>query len=336
MVVVNSLLEGTGRSTPWTAISRGAEVAPDQQQPEQKSVLGFPARPGGDPGAVQAGRQYWYDLAAEIHGAFADIDRAIAGIQWSGNARTAFNNTWSQFSGYGTEASQHAREMGDHLLKVGHQIEDAQHEWDLAMAAMAASTAIGIGLTFFTFGISDIAAEGAAGAAVSTMEAVTAALEVGLDAVLEVLATAVRVAAQLAARFTWQFEISLVSQEAANVIEGRGLDKVDLLQAAEFSGASMLIPGLTSRVTIGGAKVLEGASGAVLTGALTDAGIQGLERVTEGKPFNVGEVVVAGTLAEAGHIAGEEIGALLNKEVPSEQPFCTMSAATPTVTAATS
>jgi hypothetical protein len=56
----------------------------------------------------------------------------------------------------------------------------------------------------------------------------------------------------------------------------------------------------------------------VLTGALTDAGIQALEGVTEGKPFNVGEVVVAGTLAGAGHIAGEEIGALVNKEVPKQ------------------
>jgi hypothetical protein len=208
--------------------------------------------------------------------------------------------------------------MGDHLFKLGHQIEDAQHEWDLAMAAMAASTAIGIGLTFFTFVISDIASEGAAAAAVSTMEAITTALDLSLDAAVQVLATAIRVAAQLTVRFTWQFEINLVSQEAANVIEGRGLDKLDLLQAAEFAGASMLIPGLASRVTIGGTKVLEGASGAVMTGALTDAGIQGLEGITEGKPFNPGEVVVAGTLAGAGHIAGEEISAHVNKEVPKQ------------------
>jgi hypothetical protein len=67
-------------------------------------------------------------------------------------------------------------------------------------------------------------------AAVGTMEAITTALDLSLDAALQVLATAIRVAAQLAVRFTWQFEITLVSQEAANVIEGRGLDKVDLLR----------------------------------------------------------------------------------------------------------
>jgi hypothetical protein len=79
-----------------------------------------------------------------------------------------------------------------------------------------------------------------------------------------------------------------------------------------------VIPSVASRITIGGAKVLEGASGAVLSGALTDVGIQGLEGIPEDKPFNPGEVVVAGTLAGAGHIAGEEIGALVNKEVPKQ------------------
>ncbi|MDB5068021.1 MAG: hypothetical protein JWM18_4455, partial [Chloroflexi bacterium] len=45
------------------------------QQPEQKSVLGFPVRPGGDGGAVAGSRHHWYELAQEVHGAFADIDR---------------------------------------------------------------------------------------------------------------------------------------------------------------------------------------------------------------------------------------------------------------------
>jgi uncharacterized protein YukE len=148
------------------------------QEPEEQSVLGFPVRPGGDGGAVAGGRHHWYELAQEIHGAFADIDRAIAAMQWSGDARRAFHAAWSQLSGHGTEAAQHSQEMGDHLLTLGHQIDDAQHQWDMAMTAMAASTAIGIGLTFVTFGISDAVAEGAAAAAVGTMEAVCAALDI--------------------------------------------------------------------------------------------------------------------------------------------------------------
>jgi hypothetical protein len=129
------------------------------------------------------------------------------------------------------------------------------------------------------------------------MEAVCAALDMSLEAAVQVMIAAIRIGVQLAARFTWQFGINVVSQEAANVVQGQGLDHVNLLQAAEFAGVSLVVPGVASRMTIGGAKVLEGASGAVLTGALTDAGVQGLEGVTEGKPFNVGEVVVAGTLA---------------------------------------
>jgi hypothetical protein len=78
------------------------------QQPEQQSVLGFPVRPEGDGGAVAAGRHHWYELAQEVHGAFADIDRAIASMQWSGDGRRAFDTAWSQLSGHGTEAAQHS------------------------------------------------------------------------------------------------------------------------------------------------------------------------------------------------------------------------------------
>ncbi|MDB5064697.1 MAG: hypothetical protein JWM18_1131 [Chloroflexi bacterium] len=291
-----------------------------EHQPEQKTVLGFPLRPGGDGKAVQDARHYWYELAQEIHGAFSDLDRAISGIQWSGDGRKAFDARWSEFSGHGTEATQHSQEMGDHLFRLGNQIFDAQHEWDLAMGAMTASTAIGIGLTFVTFGVSDAVAEGAATAAVGTMEAICAALDVTLDAVVQVLAAAIRIAAQLAVKFSWQFGINVVSQEAANTVEGRGLGSVDLLQAAEFAGVSVVIPGVLGNVTVNGTRVLEGASGAILTGAVTDAGVQGVEGLTEGKPFSPAEVVVSGALAGAGHIAAEELGAHLRTQADDVSP----------------
>jgi hypothetical protein len=278
------------------------------QQPEQTTFLGFPARPQGDGGAVQAGRQYWYELAGEIQGAFADIERAMGGMQWSGDARNAFDAVWSQFSGHGSEASQHSHEMGDHLFRVGGQIEDAQHQWDLAMGAMAASTAIGIGLTFFTFGISDEVAAGAAAAAASTMEGICAALEISMDALVQVLVAAVRIGMQLAVKFTWQFTIGVVSQEGANLVEGRGgLENLDLGQAAEFAGVSMLIPGL-GKVTIGGREVFASIPGAIVTGAATDAAVQGLEGVTEDRPFNVSEVLLSGALAAGGQKLGERLG----------------------------
>jgi hypothetical protein len=289
------------------------------QVPEQKTVLGFPMRPPGDGKAVQDARHYWYELAQEIHGAFADLDRVISGMRWSGASRTAFDARWAEFSGHGVEASQHSHEMGDHLFKVGNQIAEAQHEWDLAMGAMTASTAIGIGLTFVTFGVSDAVAEGAATAAVGTMEAICAALNVGLDAALQVLAAAIRVATQLAVKFSWQYGIDLVSQEAANMVEARGLGNLDFIQAAEFAGVSTVVPGLASRVTIGGAKVLEGASGAILTGAVTDAGVQGIEGVAEGKAFNPAEVVASGLLAGTGHTLGEDLRGVVDKKFPKPE-----------------
>jgi hypothetical protein len=278
------------------------------QHPEQQSVLGFPVRPEGDGGAVAGGRHHWYELAQEVHGAFADIDRAIASMQWSGDGRRAFDAAWSQLSGHGTEAAQHSQEMGDHLLTLGHQIDDAQHQWDMAMAAMAASTAIGVGLTFVTFGISDAVAEGAAAAAVGTMEAVCAALDISLEAAIQVMITAIRIGVQLAVKFTWQFGISVVTQESANVVQGQGLDHVNLLQAAEFAAAATVIPGVAGKMTIGGKQVLQGASGAFVSGALTDTTIQSMEAVTEGKPFSPGEVVASGALAVGGQVLGGAIG----------------------------
>ena len=243
-------------------------------------------RPAGDAEAVAGSRRYWYELAGDISGAFADIDRAISGMRWSGDARRAFDVAWSQFSEHGREATQHAQEMGDHLLKLGNQIEDAQHEWDLAMAAMAASTAIGIGLTFVTFGVSDAVAEGAATAAVGTMEAVCSALDIALDAAAQVLAAAIRAAAQLAMRFTWQFAINLASQETANVVQGRGPGNLNLGEAAAAGAMGGLCggaggAGIRAGMVEEGEGALAGAEGAV-AGDAEQSAVRGGEGAVTG------------------------------------------------------
>jgi hypothetical protein len=45
----------------------------------------------------------------------------------------------------------------------------------------------------------------------------------------------------------------------------------------------------------------------VLTGATTDAAVQGLEGITEGKPFDIGEVLLAGAAAAGGRAVGAKI-----------------------------
>jgi hypothetical protein len=132
------------------------------------------------------------------------------------------------------------------------------------------------------------------------MEAVCTALDTSLEAAVQVMIAAIRIGVQLAVKFTWQFGISVVTQEAANAVQGQGLDHVNLLQAAEFAVAATLIPGMAGKVTIGGKQVLQGASGALLSGALIDTAVQGMEGITEGKPFSPGEVAASGILAMAG------------------------------------
>jgi hypothetical protein len=53
--------------------------------------------------------------------------------------------------------------------------------------------------------------------------------------------------------------------------------------------------------------VLAGLPGAVLTGAATDAAVQGLEGATEGRPFNPGEMLLAGAAAGGGRAVGARI-----------------------------
>jgi uncharacterized protein YukE len=271
-----------------------------QPPPEQKTSLGFPMRPAGDGDTVKAGCHSWYELAGEISGAFTDLDRAISGMRWSGDARKAFDAVWLQFSRHGTEASQYAQEMGDNHIKLGNQIEDAQHEWDVAMAAMAASTAVGIGLTFVTFGISDAVAEGAATAAVGTMETVCAEFDIALDAAVQALMDAMRVAVQLAVKFTLQFAINVVSQETSNVVDGRSLGNVDLRQAAGSA--------------IGAATVSGGVGGARMSAVVGGEG----ESVIGGEDEAVVEMAqgqAETTLARLGqHKAGSEVDHLPNVE----------------------
>jgi hypothetical protein len=112
-----------------------------------------------------------------------------------------------------------------------------------------------------------------------------------------------------------QFGISVVTQETANVVQGQGLDHVNLLQAAEFAAAATLIPGVAGKVTIGGKQVLQGASGAFVSGALTDTAIQGMEGVTDGKPFSPGQVVAqsADTAIEKVDISVIRVGGAFDK-----------------------
>jgi hypothetical protein len=270
--------------------------AGSSRQPEQRTFLTFPLRPAGDGKAVQDAGHHWYELAQEIHGAFADLDRVISGIQWSGDGRTAFDARWAEFSGHGTEASQHSHAMGDHLVRLGNQITDAQHEWDLAMTAMTASTAIGIGLTFVTFGISDVAAEEAAAASVGTMEAVCAALDISLEAAVQVLAAAIRVAAQLAVRFSWQLGINVISQETANVVTGRGLDDLNLGRAADAAvGGAAGGAGISASVVEEGEGIVAGETEALGEAETAAAGEGGVGAISETGTETLDEAAVGAT-----------------------------------------
>jgi uncharacterized protein YukE len=193
-----------------------------------QTALQVPGRPGGDGEAVKAGRYRWYELAGESRGTFAELQQVIAGTRWSGDARMAFDASWSQFSGHATEASQHAHEVGDWLLRIGNQIEDAQHRWDVAMSALASMTG-GIG-TALVSTLGAVAGQEVT-AAVGVVEDACSALEHSLAGAVQALADAVRTGTELAVKLTWQIGAGLSAAEdvadRAVVLGARAVTRTD-------------------------------------------------------------------------------------------------------------
>jgi hypothetical protein len=295
-------------------------VAPDPAPAphEETSFLGFPAKPGGDPQALDEAARAWHDLAAGIDEAFAEVGAALSQSSWSGDAARAWAQRWEEYRGHGVSAANHGQEFGDELRTLARRIDEAQHEWEIALGAVAVSTAIGIGLTAFTFGISNVAARAAATAAVTGMEAACALFGGAIAAATEAMAVAAEVAAQLAVRFAVQFGVNLAAQAGSAGFErftrGEPLTFGDLHpgQAALYAGAAVVLPGAAGRLTVGGKAVLASPAGSFATdvavGMGTDALAQEVEGAGRGRGFDAGEVVGTGLLGGIGHTAGRLMG----------------------------
>jgi Contact-dependent growth inhibition CdiA C-terminal domain len=275
---------------------REPDVAADRsRQSEQATAPHGPARPEGDGEELQRAGRHWQGLVEDIRWAFDTIHQAIHVLQWSGDARRAFDNAWSQFSDHGTRAWQLAEEVGDHLVILGYQIQDHQYAYDLASKTSGTDYA-------------------SLAQAVRIMDEARATLDSRVDAAVQMLAEAAYIAIHLAQSLTWELHILVVLADRACRVQQSTSDTVfSVTSVATGSSGSGLNTGpitsdgmatnvLHETSTSLPREVLTPDPNTVRTDPATDRVAQGLEGTAANAPVSIGEgvLLLAGALAAAG------------------------------------
>lgn len=120
--------------------------------------------PGGDPGALRAAAAAWRSLAGTLRDVAAEIDGGVRDVdaRWHGAAHTAFAAYWRERHASLVDGADHADEVAGTLDRVAGEIERVNHEVHQLYLAIAATVAVSLAASIFTFGAST-----AAGAAVT-------------------------------------------------------------------------------------------------------------------------------------------------------------------------
>jgi uncharacterized protein YukE/LysM repeat protein len=167
--------------------------------------------PGGDPGAVHAAAAACRTLATELRGSDAALDLVAADLEksWKGtgakadeSAAAAYQKAWRTFGTEIEEYAQHLDIAAQQIDAIADAIETADAQAAKLKETIEITLAGGALLTFFSFGLSDAAAEATAMADVAVATGLMSAFDATLAdaaAVLEGLMAALgRVAAQFA------------------------------------------------------------------------------------------------------------------------------------------
>jgi uncharacterized protein YukE/LysM repeat protein len=167
--------------------------------------------PGGDPEAVHAAAAACRALAAELRGSDAALDLVAADLEksWKGtgvkadeSAAAAYQKAWRTFGTQIEEYAQHLDIAAQHIDAIADAIETADAQAAKLKETIEITLAGGALLTFFSFGLSDAAAEATAMADVAVATGLMSAFDATLAdaaATLEALMAALgRVAAQFA------------------------------------------------------------------------------------------------------------------------------------------
>ncbi|WP_432003356.1 WXG100 family type VII secretion target [Streptomyces sioyaensis] len=139
-----------------------------EQQPQiEKSFDLF--NPGGDPSVLRACAEAWRHMAHDLKSTIETQDHEVTrlGDNWTGAAADAFHAHWAHTKGQVEKALPHFETVAQQLNHTADAIQKANDEVHRVVEEIAATVAIGIGLTVLTGGFSDAVAAGAAAAEVA-------------------------------------------------------------------------------------------------------------------------------------------------------------------------
>ena len=282
-------------------------VPPKGGQSTGTTLQIYPPRPNGDPAGIRAGAPAWANVADEMAAITRDIDSALANVTWKQGGRQALDKAWNQVKGGLSKGEKDYRDFAGQLTDIANKIEQGQTAWDLGLAAIIATTAIGIGLTIFTFGASDAAAAAIVASTVVAMDGALTLVAGAIGVSVEVLVTIIETALQLAIQFLIDFAINYTLSGISSLIT-TGKWSVDLGQVLLATTVQMVAAPITSRLTglisTDGFTALQLAAFRFAVGAATgltfDLALQGVETILDpSHTFNLTEVelaVVAGGL----------------------------------------
>jgi WXG100 family type VII secretion target len=135
--------------------------------PIQKSWNLF--NPGGDPSVLRACAQAWRDMASQLKATVEAQDTQVTRTEtaWTGAAADAFHAHWNRTRTQVEDALPQFETVAEQLDTTAEAIAKANAAVHHVVEELAATAAIGIGLSVLTAGFSDLFAAGAASAEVA-------------------------------------------------------------------------------------------------------------------------------------------------------------------------
>jgi WXG100 family type VII secretion target len=274
--------------------------------------------PGGDPAAIHAAAAACRALASEQRSAVSALEQTSQHLAatWKGSANGGFEQAWSKFSGAITQYAKGLDNAATQLDKIADEIQSAQEQATRLKEMALASLAVGVGLTIFTFGASDAAAE----AAVMTDVAVATGVMSSLDAVLADAAAFLSdlwaAFAPIAARFVMGAGLSLISEMLTKSLQG--LNPVDPANYTAGDVANIILGGILTAGMgqlaadtpalngfLNGHPILGtasyGAAGGILGSGISQLAIQG-------KPLDLDTLLKVGESGGISFISGGALG----------------------------
>jgi uncharacterized protein YukE len=274
--------------------------------------------PGGDPGALRRAATAWRALAEALRTAAGDIDDAATELShsWHGQAQQAFATYWGDLHDSLVEGAGHADDVAGTLDKIAGEIERVNHEVHELYLAVAATVAVSLAASIFTFGASTAA--GAAATAAAVARATTL-----VDGLVEFL-SAIRVGFTITrfVRFWKLWSIAAgVNTAAVGVVKlGQGQNPFDpdSWSARDLSG--IIVNADTAVVANGllGPGVTAGAAGAAGGQVVSDVWLDDRDLFSDRVGIDAVIAGVTGGLASAA--AGKGIDAIHTANQPSLGP----------------